>query len=166
MIFSKIKSQILGIKYRWFERGFSLVELLITIALFLMLAGLGMGSYVDYYRSSQANIEIDSILTLVKRTRSRALKNADGASYGVNIDVPTRTITGFKSPYQVNDPQNQSIELNQVQINSVDLQPNPGSSRQILFEPKTGKTQNTGSITLESNGSDYILEINAQGLID
>lgn len=156
----------LKIKRACFTKGFSLTELLITIALFLVLAGVGMGSYVEYYRTSQANQEIDSVLTLVKRTRSRAIKNASGLNQGVHFDAVSRELTTFEDNYVPGDPLNKSLQLNQLTIEQLNLQPNIGSTNEVVFEAKTGKTVNTGYVLFNSAVGEYRFEVNEQGLID
>ncbi|MCI0469500.1 MAG: type II secretion system GspH family protein, partial [Nitrospirae bacterium] len=55
------------------KKGFSLTEVIITISLFILLAGGGVGAYFNYYMVSLYNADVDNAMTLIKNTRFKAL---------------------------------------------------------------------------------------------
>lgn len=138
---------------------------MITMTLFLIMAGIGVGAYYRYYVLSLGNTEINQTLTLMKQARSKALKNPDNSDYGILIDSAMNRITSFNDPYSPTDPDNVVLELRRTSIQNLNLAPSPGSSNQIIFETQTGKTQNTGDFTIGDNAQNYTFTINAQGVI-
>ena len=153
--------------HKFFHRkGFSLTEVIITISLFILLAGGGVGAYFNYYMVSLYNADVDNAMTLIKNTRFKALKNATIKDYGVHIDTATNTLTGFRSAYAPGDPENVSVQLKQLSVTDLSLNPMPGSSNEILFKKQTGKTENTGSFTIGKDAYTYVFNINAQGVVN
>jgi prepilin-type N-terminal cleavage/methylation domain-containing protein len=157
------KSEIRNAKSR---KGFSLTEIIITVSLFLMLAGTGIGAYYQYYVTSLVNSDIDKALTLIKFTRFKALKNATNDNYGIHIDSATSSLTGFRGTYTSGGAGNDVVKLEQLRITQLSLQPAIGITNEILFAKKTGKTQNTGTFTIGKTNFSYTFTINAQGVIN
>jgi prepilin-type N-terminal cleavage/methylation domain-containing protein len=148
------------------KRGFSMTEVLITVSLFLLLAGAGLGAYFQYYVSSLISTDIDNVLTFVKNTRFKALKNATNSDYGIHIDSDSRALISFNVNYVPNNPENEILQLDQLEIIDLSLDPSPGVTNEILFQKQTGKTENTGSFTVGENSFSYIFTINTQGVVN
>jgi prepilin-type N-terminal cleavage/methylation domain-containing protein len=146
-------------------KGFTFIEIILTMALFLILAGVGVGAYFKYYSFSLAQNDISNAMTLIKQTRFSALKNADGSNYGVHIDAPGKMITGFKSTYAPSNSANKTIRLDQLGILQLNLNPNPGITNEIVFQVQTGKTSNYGSFTIGNDEYSYTININPQGVV-
>lgn len=147
-------------------KGFSFIEVLLTMALFLLLAGVGVGAYFNYYLFSLANADVKNTFTLLKQARFRALKNPDSSDYGVHLDPATRTLTIFRNTYSPVDPQNIDLELEQLDITDVSLNPSIGITDDIIFQKLTGKTSNSGTFTISNQTLNYTFSINSQGVIN
>ena len=133
------------------------------MGLFFVLAGIGVGAYFNYYKTSLLNDDINNAINLMKETRFNALKNPGNSKYGVHIDLATKTITGFRGEtYDALDGLNRTVLLQNAQLSNINLQPTPGVTSDIIFSARTGKTENTGSFQV----GDYVISINAQGTID
>jgi hypothetical protein len=139
---------------------------LITIAIFMTIAGIGIGAYFDYYKSALISEDVDQVLTLIKQTRFRAQKNPTNSDYGVYLDVPTRRLVTFRQSYAPNDPDNRDYQMKRLYFDSLDLLPSLGITNTILFEKQTGKTQNIGTFTLKDNEVEFTYSINAQGIVE
>jgi Tfp pilus assembly protein PilE len=149
------------------KKGLSLTEIVICIAIFMILAGVGVGAYLNYYLTALHNNEADSVVTLVKETRFRSLKNRDNSNYGIHLDTLNNKITSFQEVYLEENEANTVIQLEKLRITDLLLNPNFGATNQILFEKHTGKTQNDGTFTLGGNNfSSIIITVNQQGLVD
>lgn len=146
--------------------GFSFTEVMITIALFLLLAGIGVGAYFKYYTFALANSDIENTLTLIKQARFHALKNPYNSNYGVHLDNATQNVTIFRDTYTPGASENIVLELEQLRITDLSLNPNIGVTNEILFEKQTGKTQNAGNFTIENNIYTYTFTINSQGVVN
>ncbi len=147
-------------------KGFSLMEVLITMSLFLLTASMGIGAYFQYYQTALVNADIDSTLTLMKDTRFKALKNPTNSNYGIHIDSATSSLISFRETYTPGLIENIVVELEQLDIKSLDLAPNIGATNEILFEKQTGKTQNSGTFTIGNLNTNHTFNINVQGVIN
>ena len=148
------------------EKAFSLAEIIITLSLFFLLAGTGIGVYFNYYKSSMVRGDVDNVMTLMKNYRFRALKNPTNSDYGVHIDQGLNAFVGFREAYVPNSIDNQVVKLNDLRIEDLNLSPDIGYTNQILFRNKTGKTDNTGSFVIGNDSYHYTFNINSQGVIN
>ncbi len=140
--------------------------MMLTMAIFLLLAGVGVGAYFKYYQFSLINIDVSNAMTHMKQARFRALKNPDQSDYGVRLDVPTGRLITFKNTYTPGDPGNIVLELRQIGITDLNLAPNIGTTNDIIFKNQTGKTDNVGSFTVGNDIYSYTFTINSQGVVD
>jgi prepilin-type N-terminal cleavage/methylation domain-containing protein len=69
-------------------RGFTLVEVLISIAILTLLAGLGLFVTVGAYQGSVSRSERDIVVSLLERARSRAMANVGQSSWGLCFIAP------------------------------------------------------------------------------
>jgi prepilin-type N-terminal cleavage/methylation domain-containing protein len=148
------------------KKGFTFIELTITMSLFIILASVGLGAYFQYYSFSLINADVQHTENLIRETRFKALKNPTGSDYGIYINPATRTLTGFKDTYNPFDDENVEVKLEQLDITDLSLNPNIGTTNEILFERQTGKTQNSGSFTIGNNEFSQTFTINSQGVVD
>ena len=139
---------------------------MLTLGIFLALASVGLGAYFKYYRLSMVNNEVNSTITIINQTRFQALKNPSNDNYGIHIDTVNSKITGFRDIYTPENLTNDSLELKYLNVTELDLLPTIGTTNEILFEKKTGKTQNTGSFTISNENYSFTFNINSQGVIN
>ncbi len=147
-------------------KGYTFVEIMVTLALFFLLASIGLGAYFQYYSFSLINNDVSHVQSLIKNTRFKALKNPDGSSYGIHIDTANDELTSFKSSYTPGQSGNVTVTLEQLEITDLSLQPAPGTTNEVLFQALTAKTQNTGSFSIGDGDFTYSFTINAQGAIE
>lgn len=148
------------------KQGFTFTEVLITLGLFIALAGVGVGAYFRYYNFALVDSEIHNSISLMNKARFLAQKNADSSDYGIHLDPVIKTITLFKSAYVPNAPGNEVASLSLLGISEISLSPVPGVSNNILFERGTGKTVNAGTFTIGNGEYSYTFHINSQGVVD
>ena len=147
--------------------GFTFVEVMLTLALFIILASVGFGAYFQYYKFSLMNVDITNTQSLLKNTRFRALKNPNGSDYGIYINDSTNEIISFEGEeYTPGDSSNTVLELEALQVSNLSLNPVLGSTNEIIFEASTAKTENTGSFTIGNSNYIHTFYINAQGAIE
>jgi len=142
------------------------MEVMLTMGLFLLLAGVGVGAYFKYYQFSLINIDVAKTMTHIKQARFQALKNPDSSDYGVHLDVPCRCLITFRNTYNPAALDNIKLELRQLDITDLNLIPNIGVTNDIIFKRQTGKTDNIGSFTVGNAVYSYTFTINSQGVVD
>ena len=79
---------------RTFTRGFSMLEMLVVVGMFFLLAGFGLVVNMDAYRSTDFRSERDLFVALLQRARSQSMSNMcagsvceDGLPHGVHIEA-------------------------------------------------------------------------------
>ena len=74
------------------EAGFTLMEVLLVIGMFVILAGFGLFVSMETYRGSNYHSDRSLLIAVLERARAEAINNicsggscADGAAHGVHI---------------------------------------------------------------------------------
>jgi len=124
------------------------------------------GIYRIHLSFSLINNDISQIQDMLHQTRFKALKNPYNSDYGLFINIGKAELTSFRDVYSDGNSENIVIELEQLNISNINLQPNPGVSNEILFENITGKTSNDGSFTVIGPDFSYDFNINFQGAFE
>jgi len=75
---------VLSAKYNR-EKGFSLIELLIVIGIFIVLAGLTMPVFLNLYQKRDLNSETRKVLANIQEVRSKAM--TENLDYGVKFET-------------------------------------------------------------------------------
>lgn len=73
-------------------RGFTIVELLVAMGIFTLLASLGLFISMDFYRSYSFRSDTASLVSAIMRARSRSLDNINGSPHGIFIASSSYTI--------------------------------------------------------------------------
>jgi len=146
--------------------GFTFAEVLITLALFMVLASIGVGSYFRYYRFSLINNDVSKITKVLYESRFKAMKNPYNSDYGVHFGSGTSGLTVFRDSYTPGNSENIVAQLGQLDITELNILPNIGVTNNIIFENKTGKTQNSGSLTASKDEFSFTFNINEQGAFE
>ena len=146
--------------------GFTFTEVMITLALFMVLASVGMGAYFRYYQFSLINNDLGKVTKILYETRFKAMKNPNNSNYGVHISSNIGELITFRNSYVPGNPENEIVELEQLDISQLNLMPTPGTTNNIIFENMTGKTQNSGSFRVGKNEFSQTIYINSQGAFE
>ncbi len=72
--------------------GFTLIEVLIVIAIFSLLAGFGLLISMDFWRSYSFSSERTIAVSVLQKARTQSMINLDQAPHGVRIDSTGYTI--------------------------------------------------------------------------
>lgn len=149
--------------------GFTLIEVVIVIAL-IMILGTTAGIFsIDSYARSVCHSERDTLASLLYRVRSRAMNNMNHEPQGLHFENDKYVLFSGDF-YNSGDPFNESINRSSTaQIFSSTSSPEI-LPRDIIFDQLTGNVDNTevGNIFI---GNAYsvcrdIIHINSEGGID
>ena len=135
-------------------RGFTLVELMITIALLGIVATIAVPNFVQFIRNNQVQAKADEVKTFLQYARGQAVTTRK------TYEVTTGTAWEVK-------PQGGSAER-KLEFNTAQAQPRTNPSSLTLTFAANGMAANGAKITVcrdtdFANG--YLLEVQASGVI-
>ncbi len=142
------------------KNGFTLIEMLLSISIIAMLAGLSLPVYLSYNNRND--------LTIATETTANALRRAQIYSRGVNSDsqwgvaVQSGSITLFKgTSYAARD-------TTYDETVSVPSQITPSGLSEVVFSKLGATPSTTGSISLTSASLNQTrtVSVNAKGMVD
>jgi prepilin-type N-terminal cleavage/methylation domain-containing protein len=77
------------------SKGFTLIEVIIAIAIFIIMLSFGLFISMDALHSTYSRSERDTVVSLLSKARSRSLANIDGAAWGVCYISASQTYVLF-----------------------------------------------------------------------
>lgn len=140
------------------RRGFTLVEMLIVIALTAMLAGLGAVASFTFLRSQRLEATAETIVAEITRVRSDAFTQVNDTGHGV--EVFTDRIVRFDG---------NSFATRNISKDAVTYFPSPVTLSGIYeldFAPGTLKPVNAGTIIVADDEQSYLITVSSYGVID
>ena len=150
-------------QYRLSQRGVSLVELLIAIAVILLIAGFLAIGFQNFARFQEFNLALSDITFHIEQAHTDARSAVDDTSHGVQFG--TTSITRFTGDtYNALNPFNETTYYQTVSV-SPSL---TGGVDVVVFSKLTGRPNATGTILV--TGANYsgseIITISDSGIIE
>ena len=143
------------------QKGFSLIEVIVVIALFAVIVSLGLLMSFESYRGATFRSERDTMVSALQKARSRAMANIDQAAWGVRYDgSPAYTYTIYKKVGSV------STDVDTIAgSKAAAISPAPFS---VTFSQLSGTTTGTFSATIVENGrtTSPPVSVNYEGAIN
>lgn len=140
------------------QKGFTLLETLLSIAVISLIAGIGVPVYQSFQVRDDLDISTTTIVQSARRAEILAQASDGDTSWGLHIQ--SGNIVLFKgASYATRDSSYDEI---------FDLPTSilPSGLSEIVYAKFTGMPQTTGAITLTSNANETrIITINAKGTV-
>ena len=142
-----------------FKKGFSLIELLIVVAIIVVISGLGLFVSLDFYKTYALNSERDIVVGILMKARNKAANNFNQSAHGVFVDSTGYMVFQGSSYASRNTSYDELIKRN----NSVTA----SGLSEIVFEQLTGGlTTSEGDVTLNNNVKSINISLNNEGRIN
>ena len=144
--------------------GFSLIELLVVMAIFTLVAGIIMPNFNFFQRQSALDATGQEIISALKLAQNKTLASENRTSFGVYFTDNGYTI--FEgAAYYPSSPNNDVRVINpSLKISEI----NPGGGNAVVFDRLTGNTANYGTIKIEQTSDaakNKTIFIDSSGLI-
>jgi prepilin-type N-terminal cleavage/methylation domain-containing protein len=152
------------------QKGFTLVEIIISIAILAVIASLGLFISMDFFKSYSFRSEQSVIVTLLQNTRSQSLNNIDQVRHGVHFQGSPLRYTIFECP--VGTPQCSSYVAGSSDLTTNSsyniTMTSPALPFDIIFDQLNGDCVSCASpvnIQISDGVKNYIITINNEGQI-
>ena len=144
----------LSVKHRSLT-GFTLVEVILVLALFGALLGIGLPIGVDSYKSYLLTAETRTLVSFLRRAQNFSLANTREASHGLFIDS-SRFVLFQGSSYAGRNATYDEVYLRSSVVTV-------SSTPEIVFTPLSGIPMSSTTITLSNGLSSQAITVNAGG---
>lgn len=154
------------------KKGFTLLEILITIGLLAIVASLGLFVSMESYHNSSFHNERDLFISALQHARAQAVNNVciglsctEGQPHGVHIVTTAGTVTHYivfqGTTYNSVDPLNTVIDVGKNISQNLQVT----GMTDVYFDQLSASTTPT-TITLQNNlGESSVITIGNEGQI-
>lgn len=140
------------------EKGVSLLEILLVVALIVSLAGLSVPIYQSFQIKNDLDIAANTIAQGVRRAQVLSLASKEDSRWGVY--VTTGSITIFKGDdYATRDGDFDEVFEMPETIT-------PSGLQEINFYKLSGDVETPGTVTLSTTNQTQDLVINEKGMVE
>jgi prepilin-type N-terminal cleavage/methylation domain-containing protein len=127
------------------KSGFTLIEILIIVSIFVVLSAIGLSAFLNFNRHHALEKDTRAVFSLIEDARSRTLSAKNDSSWSVHFES-NKAVLFEGGVYDAGDTRNSEILLSSyVFTSSIDL---TDGAQIITFQRLTGEASATGSITL------------------
>ena len=157
-------------EYRTFQKGFTLLEFLIALALMILLVGAALPLYGNLLWTTQLHETALRAVGDIRLARELSVARKDDSQYGVYLDVnpvgTDRLIFFRGGSYGGRNPSYDRVTTFSDLILLQKVLSGGGS--QIVFSKNAGIPSATGTITITHTGSNTTraIIVNAYGMVD
>ncbi len=124
-------------------KGFTLIEILITLAIFGIISTIGVNSYQQFQLKKQQDQIVFEIITTLEQQKTNSQTGKEGKNFGVQFNPSTFVL--FSGSVFTNSEQNKIIKINeQFQISETIS----NSDNIIYFSKVFGESNESVSITI------------------
>lgn len=140
------------------KKGFTLIEILLVVAIIIFLAAITFPLGLDFYKRQQLQTHSQQILQTLRRTQLKAMAVEADSSFGIYITNDNYTL--FKGvSYQNRDPQCDEV----FDLPTIITVSGPS---EVVFSKFKGEPNMIGNIILNSDGLTQTININEIGRIN
>jgi prepilin-type N-terminal cleavage/methylation domain-containing protein len=139
------------------ESGFTLIEILIAMAILALILGLGYFAGFDFYKNYALDSEKDLLMSILRKARSQAINNVGAAAHGVSVNGSWYTIFYGNSYASRNAQYDENIR----KAPGITL----SGLNEVVFAPLTATSTASGTITLNNGKKSFFIDINYEGRI-
>lgn len=135
-----------------------MIEIIVVVALFAIVAGFGLFVSMDSYRSYNFRSERNLVISLLQKARTESMANINQTPHGVHVDA-NQYVLFQGSPYSSSNPSNQVFPASSIVSHS--------GMTEVTFDQLSGNASVTGgNLTIQQAINNSIISINNEGQIN
>lgn len=140
-----------------FNNGFSLIEVLLSIALIALLSGLTAPVFLRMQTKNDLDMAVISLAQSLRRAQIQSQAVDGDTTWGVKVQTGSLTLFKGQSFAARDTSYDETFELN----SNITL----GGPTEIVFAKFTGLPQTIGAITFSINSDSTTLNVNEKGTV-
>jgi prepilin-type N-terminal cleavage/methylation domain-containing protein len=148
------------------QSGFSLLEVLLTIAVLSILMSVSFGLYSNFSQGIELESAAKTIISDLKNARAKSMAGEDGFKWGIHfVNATSSYYEFFETPtdyFSSSSTIRETTYLPGIIIFSV---PPSASSTDIIFDRILGTVATSTSITISSQGTPRVINVSPLGNI-
>ena len=147
--------------------GFTLVELIISIGILVILAGVSFISIINYKQRQALSSASQEIVTVIRNAQDRSISQEDGNRWSIHFENPLSGSAFYDLFQGLNYATNTIVSRNVLPSGVQFDTPVAGSSSTIIFSPVTGLPNSQATIKISlinnsNNSSTIIVSVNGE----
>ena len=149
--------------------GFTLVELLVTMAIVAILAAVSFSNYAGFKNKQSIEAEVPKLTAVVREAMELSKSQADGDQWGVHFANPTGTSNDFYEIWKGSSYASSSVtkKIN-LSANVGFTNPADGATKDVIFAKATGLPAASATVVIQSlsGGGTGTIDIDSSGRVD
>ena len=145
------------------KRGFTALEMLISLAIMALVASLIMSSMINYRKNRSLENAADQIEAYLQQARSRTISSEYQSSYGVHFS--SSGIVMYKGSYATSQENKQIAFDSYVEISTISIN---GGGSDVYFHRLTGVATTTATIVVrlkDDPTKQKTIQVNSAGIV-
>lgn len=128
------------------EKGFSVIEILVTLAIVSILAVIISNRYSDFRETQSLSNTVEEVIALIDEAHSRTLAGDNATTYSVRLET-NKAVLFVGTTYSSGASTNKTINIDSVvNLASITL---AGGGQEIKFDALTGDTSQYGTFVVK-----------------
>lgn len=125
--------------------GVTLVELLVVVAVFVILAATSVQVYFSFQKKSELTNSVEELVSVLRLSRNKTMASETASNFGVHFES-VKFVLFRGTSYNPSATDNEIHNLSKrVEIYEINLS---GGGAEVIFNRVTGETNQTGTISL------------------
>ncbi|MEI6042093.1 MAG: prepilin-type N-terminal cleavage/methylation domain-containing protein [bacterium] len=142
--------------------GFTLMEMIIVIALIAIISGISAKVYFNIREKKAIEKDVDSVVSTIEKTKNMSLNRKNDSSYGVSFSSSTVIMFSGVTKAGGNNILTYELETD-IKISSVNLS---SHKNEVDFAKITGAPNATGTIVVGTPSYSKTITISGTGIIE